>query len=260
MQLIDTHSHIFVQEFDVDREQAIARAAEVGVSKLLLPNIDSTSISRLLETSQAYPDVCYPLMGLHPTSVGKDFEKELEIIEDWFSRHKFYGIGEIGIDLYWDKTYIEQQIEAFTYQIRLAKKLKLPIVIHARNSFNEIFEVLDKETDESLTGIFHSFTGGENEYKRIMSYGGFLLGIGGVVTYKHGGVDKVIPLMSTSQIVLETDSPYLSPVPNRGKRNEPANLIYTAKRVADLLGVDIHDLATATSANAVKLFGLNPKE
>ena len=257
--LVDTHSHIFVQEFDLDREQTIARAAEVGVQKFILPNIDSSSIPRLLETSQAFPSVCFPLMGLHPTSVGKDFEKELEVVEDWLTQHKFYGIGEIGIDLYWDKTYVEQQKEAFAYQIRLAKKHNLPIVIHARNSFDEIFEVLDKENDSALRGVFHSFTGGEKEYKRIMSYGGFILGLGGVVTYKNGGVDKVVPLMDTSEIILETDSPYLSPVPNRGKRNEPANLIYTAKRVADLLNVDIQHLASATTANAIELFGITSK-
>lgn len=259
MLLIDTHSHIFAEEFDSDREAVIKRAAEVGVHYHILPNIDSSSTSRLLDTCSRFPQ-CFPLMGLHPTSVRNEFEREIYHVEEQLATNKFWGIGEIGIDLYWDKTYLTQQKEAFKHQLRLAKKFNLPVVIHSRNSFREIFEVVDQEIDSTLHGVFHSFTGTLDDYKHIDEYKTFLVGIGGIVTYKNGGVSGSVTRMNPQKIILETDSPYLSPVPVRGKRNESYNLIYIAEKVADLLETSVNQVAKQTTQNAVKLFKLQIDE
>lgn len=254
MILVDSHSHIYVAEFDHDRELVLNRSAEMGIKYHILPNVDSKTTDSLFKTVYQYPNTCFPLMGLHPTSVKTDFEKELEHVEDILSRNHVSGIGEIGIDLYWDKTFLAQQQIAFRHQLKLAKKFKLPVVIHSRNSFEEIFQIVDQENDSNLRGVFHSFTGSSEHYRHIISYGGFMLGIGGVVTYKNGGVDKLIPQMDISHILLETDSPWLSPTPKRGQRNESQNLIYTAQRVAELTGLTLEDVASHTTRNAESLF------
>jgi len=254
MIFVDSHSHIYVAEFDHDRKEVLERAEGVGVKYHILPNVDSTTTERLINTATTYPNKCFPLMGLHPTSVKINYEKEIEHVEAMLSKHKFYGIGEIGIDLYWDKTFFEQQQVAFRHQLKFAKKLNLPVVIHSRNSFDEILSIVDQENDSTLTGVFHSFTGNIDHYNHIISYGGFKIGLGGVVTYKNGGVDKLISQMDLSAIILETDSPWLSPAPKRGHRNESQNLIYTAQKVADLLNLPIEEVASATTKNALDLF------
>lgn len=255
MLLVDSHSHIFAEDFDHDREAVLDRAAQADVKYHVLPNIDSTSVQRLIETADRYPQ-CFPLMGLHPTSVNRDFSKELEAVSSYLNLRKFWGIGEIGIDLYWDKTFVEEQKVAFRHQLQLAKKLGLPVAIHARNSFQEIFSILDEEVDSLLSGVFHSFTGTLEDYLHIQDYKSFMVGIGGVVTFKNGQVDRVLPNMNIEKIVLETDSPYLSPAPVRGKRNESFNLTFIAQRVANILGMPVHEVASLTSANAKKLFNL----
>ncbi|HPW27236.1 MAG TPA: TatD family hydrolase [Tenuifilaceae bacterium] len=255
MLLVDSHSHIFAEDFDYDREVVLDRAAQAGVKYHVLPNIDSTSVPRLLETADRYSQ-CFPLMGLHPTSVNRNFSKELEVVGSYLSIRKFWGIGEIGIDLYWDKTFVEEQKVAFRHQVQLAKKLGLPVAIHARNSFQEIFSILDEEADSTLSGVFHSFTGTLEDYRHILDYQTFMVGIGGVVTFKNGGVDRVLPHINIEKIVLETDSPYLSPAPARGKRNESFNLTFIAQRVAGILEMPVHEVASLTSANAIELFNL----
>jgi TatD DNase family protein len=256
MVLVDTHTHIFSDDFNYDRHQAIERAKSIGVKHMVLPNIDSTSVEALINVSQQYENFCHPCMGLHPTSVKENFQDELMIVEEWLQRSNFVAVGEIGIDFYWDKTFINQQKEAFTYQLRLAKKHKLPVIIHSRNSFDEILEIVDQENDGNLRGIFHSFSGNLDHYNRIVGYGGFFIGIGGVVTYKHGGVDKVLKGMDLNHIVLETDSPYLSPAPHRGKRNESANLVHILNKVAEVFEVTPNEVASITTQNAYNIFSL----
>lgn len=254
MFFVDTHAHIFSKEFNHDRDNVIVRAKSQGVKYMVLPNIDSASIEPLLNVCSSYKGFCFPAMGLHPTSVKENFEKELHVVEKHLREKRFYAVGEIGIDLYWDKTFIEEQKSAFRQQLKLAKELKLPVIIHARNSFDEIFEIVEQENDQNLRGVFHSFTGTIDQYKTIVGFEGFLLGIGGVVTYKHAGVDKVVKEMDLNHILLETDSPYLSPVPHRGKRNESANLIHIAQRIAHLQDVSLKRVAEVTSDNALNLF------
>jgi TatD DNase family protein len=256
MIFVDSHSHIFDKDFDPDRAEVISRAAQAGVKYHILPNIDSTYTQKVLEVTKEFKNVCFPLMGLHPTSVEANFELELAHVDEMLVGNIFYGIGEIGIDLFWDKTYLAQQQIAFRYQLRLAKKHKLPVVIHSRNSFDEIFEIVDQENDSTLTGVFHSFSGTLEQYQHIIEYGGFKVGIGGIVTYKNGGIDMVVPQMELSNILLETDSPYLTPVPNRGKRNEGQNLIYIAQKIADLLHISLEEVAKVTTKNSLELFNI----
>jgi TatD DNase family protein len=251
--LIDTHSHIYSEDFLHDRDEALQRAYSSGVKKIIMPNIDSGSIKRMLDLSDAYPHLCYPLMGLHPTSVDEDYKEELQAIEYWLEKRKFYGIGEIGIDLYWDKKFIEEQKDAFRHQIRLAKENQLPVVIHVRDSFEETFEIVKEEQDGSLRGVFHCFSGGEVEAQNIVDLG-FLLGIGGVVTFKNSSLDKVIKSVDLNKLVLETDSPYLTPVPKRGKRNESAYLVYVAQKIAEIYNVPLANVAEITTTNARELF------
>ena len=257
MQLIDTHSHIYTKEFDNDRTEVIHRSREAGVSRIILPNIDVHSIAPLMDLANRYKGCCVPLMGLHPTSVKDDFRDQLAIIEEHLRKDRFWGVGDIGIDLYWDKTFINQQKDAFRYQVKLAKEMKLPIVIHTRNAFDEIFEVLDDENDDSLSGIFHSFSGNIDHYNHIVGYGGFFIGIGGVITYKNGGLDTLVREMNIEHIVLETDSPYLPPVPHRGKRNESSYIIHVAQKMAEVFNLPIHRVAAITTSNALTLFKLN---
>lgn len=252
--MIDTHSHIYLKDFDEDREQMMARAKDAGVEKIYLPNIDSSSIERLKNLAENDP-CCIPMMGLHPGSVKADFEKELSIVIEEFEKNpKFYkALGEIGIDLYWDKTFIEAQKYCFAKQIELAKKHNLPIVIHCRDAFNEVFEVLEDHADDQLFGIFHCFTGNENHAERAVELG-LKLGIGGVVTFKNGGLDKVVENLNLKDLVLETDAPYLSPSPYRGKRNEPSYLLNIAQKIADLHQIPLAELQKICTKNSLEIF------
>lgn len=253
--LIDTHSHIYSEDFSSDFDDVIQNAYKNNVKKIVLPNIDSGSAKHLIDLSNSYPHLCYPLMGLHPTSVDNDYKQELESVEYWLSKHKFYGIGEIGIDLYWSQTFLKQQEDAFRTQVQLAKSMKLPIVIHVRNSFDEVFKIVKEEQDGSLNGVFHCFTGAREEAEKIINLG-FFLGVGGVITFKNSNLDEVISHFSLSNIVLETDSPYLAPVPKRGRRNESSYLVYIAQKVADIFKVPVEEVARVTTGNARNLFGI----
>ncbi len=257
MQLIDTHTHLFLEQFDNDRDEVVERAIANGVEKLILPNIDSSTIADMLNLSKKYPENCFPLIGLHPTSVDENFEKELEIVEEYLAKEKFYGIGEIGIDLYWDKTFLQQQEQAIIHQIKLAKTHSLPIVIHVRNSFDEVLNIVDKYNDDNLTGIFHCFTGDYEQAKHIIEYGGFKLGIGGVLTFKNSNLGDVLTNVPLEHIVLETDSPYLAPTPYRGKRNESAYVVKVAEKLASIHNLSLKEIAEITSSNALEIFSLN---
>jgi TatD DNase family protein len=250
---IDTHAHIYSDEFKGDREDMLRRSEEAGVGKIYMPNIDHSSIDEMMEVELRNPNRYISMMGLHPCSVKNDFEKELYLVEEWLAKRKFAAVGEMGTDLYWDKTFWEQQKEAFKIQVGWAKKYKLPIVIHCRESMNETIEMLEPLLDGNLTGIFHCFSGTPEQAKKICDFG-FCLGLGGVTTFKNGGVDKVIPEISLDHIVLETDSPYLAPVPHRGKRNDPSYIPIIGQRVADLLKMSLGELKTITTRNALKLF------
>ncbi len=256
MEFIDTHAHLFWDKFDEDFNQMLNRAKEKGINKIVNPNVDSTTIDKLLEISNKYPEIIFPVMGLHPGSVKENFEKELEIVEKYLKSNKFYGVGEIGIDLYWEenKKFLAQQTEAFIHQIRLAKELKLPIVIHTRKSFNEVFNILDKENDDNLFGIFHCFSGNITQAKKIIEYGGFKLGLGGVFTYKNTKLPKVISKIDLEHIVLETDAPFLPPVPHRGERNESAFMFYVAEKLAEVKNITLEEVAQVTTNNAYKIF------
>ena len=251
--LVDTHAHIYLKEFSEDIEEVVGRAQEADVEKILLPNIDETSIDGMLELEQKFPGVCYPMMGLHPCSVKEDFEKQLLIVEDWLEKHSFIAVGEIGTDLYWDKTFWKQQQEAFRFQCELALKHNLPVVIHCRESIDETIELVQEFEERSLRGVFHCFTGTEDQGNKITSMG-FYLGIGGVATFKNGGLDKVIPFLDRGKLILETDSPYLSPAPERGKRNEPSKVQLVAEKVASCLDLSLNEVKSLTTRNANTLF------
>ncbi|WP_266206307.1 TatD family hydrolase [Pontibacter kalidii] len=255
MNLVDSHAHIYSEKFDADRAKAMERAQEQGVSKVYMPNIDHTSIDAMLEAEEKYKGACLPMMGLHPTSVDKDFERELYLVEEWLGKRPFAAVGECGIDLYWDKTFLPQQQEALKVQVELARKYKLPIVLHTRDSFNETYEIIAAAQDGSLKGIFHCFSGTVEEAEKVKELG-FLMGIGGVATFKNGGLDKVLPYVQLEDLVLETDCPYLAPTPHRGKRNEPVYLPLIAQRVAELMQRPVEEVAEKTTANALNLFKL----
>ena len=251
---VDTHSHIYSEEFSTDRNDVIDRAMKAGINKIILPNIDSSTIKSMLDLSDSNPLLIIPLIGLHPTQVKEDFRKELQIIEYWFEKRKFSGIGEIGIDLYWDKTFINEQIETFKIQIGWAKKWKIPIVIHVRDSFDEVFEVLEKEKDDSLKGVFHSFTGNADQASMVIDLG-FKIGIGGIVTFKNSGLDQIVQQIGLQHILLETDSPFLAPVPHRGRRNESAYITDVAAKIAFLHETTVEEVGRITTQNAQQLFG-----
>jgi TatD DNase family protein len=253
--LIDTHSHIYSGEYNGEIDEVINRALEQGVDKILLPNIDSSSIKMMLDLVDKYPGVCFPLMGIHPTSVKDDFREELELVEFWLSKRTFYGIGEIGIDLYWDKTFREEQEYVFCHQLRLAEKYNLPVSIHIRESFDVVMENLKKEYFTGIRGVFHCFSGNASQAKEVIEMG-FKIGIGGTVTFKNSGVEKVVAEIDTEDILLETDSPYLAPVPHRGKRNESANLVLIARKVAEIKDISLEEVARITSATATSLFNI----
>ena len=257
MNFIDTHTHLFASEFDNDIDIVIENAIDNGISKMLLPNIDSATTTKMLQLCDRYPKNCYPMIGLHPCSVKKDnIEKEISHVEEILNKNKFIAIGEIGLDLYWDKSTLDLQKIAFESQIKLAKKHQLPIVIHVRDSFNEAIEIVERLNDDNLSGVFHCFTGNLEEAERIINLENFYLGIGGVVTFKNGGINKIINQVSLDSIILETDSPYLSPTPFRGTRNESKYLLNIAAKMADLYNLDIEEIAKKTTENAIDLFQL----
>lgn len=253
MKFIDTHAHIYANQFKADLDDALDRATSAGIDRIYMPNIDSKSIGPMLALEERDPERYIPTMGIHPCYIKEGFEKELQIAEEWLRKRKFAAVGEIGIDLHWDKTTLDIQIEAFKIQIGWAKELELPIIIHARESLEEIFEVIDQEIDDRLMGVFHCFSGNADQAKRVLEYG-FYLGIGGVSTFKNGGLDKVLPETGLEKLVLETDCPYLAPVPHRGKRNEPSYVPLIADRVSDLTEQPIEVVAEVTTQNALKLF------
>ena len=253
---IDTHTHLYSDAFGEDRDAMILRAMDAGVGKMLLPNIDADSIPGMLDLEKKYPGHCYPMMGLHPTSVKEDWEAQLAAMKKQLSERQFIAVGEIGIDLYWDTQFKTQQVAAFIEQISWAKELNLPIVIHARNSFPEIFEVLDQHNDDRLRGIFHCFTGTFEDAQKIRSYGGFLFGIGGVLTFKKSGLDEVVRQLDLQELVLETDSPYLAPAPHRGKRNESAYIPLIADKLSDIFEMPVNRIAEITTQNAQSMFKL----
>jgi TatD DNase family protein len=252
--MIDTHTHLFSTEFDADRDLIIQNALDAGVSKMLLPNVDLDSIARMHELTEKFPENCYPMMGLHPCSVTEKWEEELAVIKSWLDKKNYCAVGEIGIDLYWEKSTLEFQKKAFRQQIKWAKEKNLPIVIHVREAFEETFQIVDELNDKNLTGVFHCFTGNLEQANHILNYGGFKLGIGGVVTFKNGGLDKVLPHIDLEHLVLETDSPYLAPVPHRGKRNESSYLKIIAEKLAELKGVSFETVDSITTENAIALF------
>ena len=253
MILTDTHTHLYSKEFDKDRKEAIQKAIGLKVSRFFIPAIDSSHTQSMYELEKEFPDNIFLMMGLHPTSVKENFEEELAHVEEQFAQRKFYGVGETGIDLFWDKSFLKQQQHAFKWQIQLAKKYKLPVVIHCRDAFEEIFEVLDTEKGSDLFGIFHCFTGNREQAERALSYN-MKLGIGGVVTFKNGGIDKFLGEIPLEHIVLETDSPYLAPVPYRGKRNESSYIEIIAKKMAEIYEVDINEVAAVTTQNSRDIF------
>lgn len=257
MEFIDTHAHLYAKEFDADREKIIQNAIEQHISKVVLPAIDSQSHHELIELAETKADFFVPLMGLHPTSVNKNYKKELAIAEKYLSdKTIFKGVGEIGIDLYWDKNYFGQQKDAFKIQVNWAKQLKLPIVIHTRNSFQETFKLLEPLQDGTLCGIFHCFSGNTKEAQLITKLG-FYLGIGGVLTFKNTDLRETLKNIALKHLVLETDSPYLAPVPYRGKRNESAYLIEVAKQLAQVYDLELCEIAEITSTVAKKIFNTN---
>ena len=255
MILIDTHTHLYLEEFDEDRKQVVENSIDDNIRYMLLPNIDSSYIKPMMNLCEMFPDNCFPMMGLHPTYVKENYKEELAVVDEWLEKGKFYGIGETGIDLYWDKTFFEEQKIAFSHQIELAKKYKLPIVIHSRDSFDEIYPILEDLNSPDLTGVFHCFTGSLDQAEKIIALG-LKLGIGGVLTFKNSGLDIVVSQINLDHLVLETDSPYLTPVPFRGKRNQSSYINYIAEKLALINNVSKEDVAEITSQNAIQLFNL----
>ncbi|MDC0584149.1 TatD family hydrolase [Bacteroidales bacterium] len=258
MYLIDTHNHLFLEQFDEDRTQVLAEAIEAGVEKIILPNVDLTTLNQLIETWRLNSKMLFVAAGLHPTSVKEGFTNEIDEIFSVVDSQNIplKAIGEIGIDLYWDKTFLKLQIEAFRYQMEIARERKLPIIIHARDSFSEIFSVLDNFDLNGIKGVFHSFTGGKHEAAQILDYGCFKVGIGGIVTFKNSGLDKTVSNIDPKHIVLETDSPYLAPTPYRGKRNEPKYTLNVAQKLSEIWAMPLEEVARITSENAEKLFDI----
>jgi len=255
MNIIDTHTHLYLKQFKEDIDDVIARAKEIGVQKFIFPAIDSSHFDSMHNLKNKYPDEIYLMSGLHPTDVKENYKDELDFVVNTLKTNNYVAIGEIGIDLYWDKSFLKQQQDAFKFQIRLAIKHDLPIVIHCREAFNEIFEILDIENCDDLRGVFHCFTGSLEQAQRAVDLG-FVLGIGGVVTFKNGGIDKFLNKIELKNIVLETDSPYLAPVPFRGKRNESSYIIYVIEKLSEIYGISKEKIAEITSKNAEKVFRL----
>lgn len=254
MQLIDTHCHLYGKDFKNDIEQVIERAQAAGVSKFYLPGIDSEVIDSMLELEAKYPDTCIAMMGLHPCSVKEDYKEELAVVKQWLDKRPFVAVGEIGLDFYWDKTFTQQQYEAFEMQMEWALEKQLPIVIHTRNAMQETINTVKPFAQKGLKGIFHCFSGSYESATQIINMG-FLLGIGGVLTYKNGGLPAALEKIGLEHMVLETDAPYLTPVPFRGKRNESSYLTYIVEKLAEVKNVPVEEAARITTENALKIFG-----
>ena len=256
--LIDTHSHLFLEEFSEDLPQVMERARKAGVSHIFMPNIDSMTIEPMLSVCADYPDLCYPMIGLHPTSVNETYERELAIVRERLSApNNFVAIGEIGLDLYWDKTFLNEQLFVLEKQIEWALEYNFPIVIHSREAFDYIYKVMKTYKNTPLTGIFHSFTGTPDEAAKLLEFEGFMLGINGVVTFKKSTLPDTLRTVPLERIVLETDSPYLSPEPNRGKRNDSTNLKYIAQKLAELKNTTLEEIAALSMANAKRFFNIS---
>ena len=251
----DTHTHLYADEFDIDRTETIEKAIENGVTKFFVPSIDSNFTDKMYALERDFPKNIFLMIGLHPCYVKENFEEELAHVERELSQHKFYAIGEIGIDLYWDKSTLELQKKAFRHQIRLAKKYKLPINIHCRDAFDEIFDVLESEKSADLFGIFHCFSGTLEQAKQAILYN-MKLGIGGVVTFKNGKINQFLNQIDLQHIVLETDAPYLAPVPYRGKRNQSIYTILVAQKLSEIYGLPLETIAQITTENASNIFGI----
>jgi TatD DNase family protein len=251
--LIDTHAHLYVKQFNEDRDEMIRRAVEEDVQVFYLPNIDSKSIASMLALEEKYPDRCIAMMGLHPCSVGENYKEELALVREWLDKRPFAAVGEIGIDLYWDKTYVKQQQEAFLMQVEWAKELGYSIVIHSRESIDMVIDLLREVQDDRLRGVFHCFTGTVEQAEAIQDLG-FYMGIGGVLTFKKAGLDETVKSIPLESLVLETDAPYLAPSPYRGKRNESAYVRIIAEKLAEAKAVDLEKVAAVTTENAKKLF------
>ena len=254
MQLIDTHCHLYLEAFKADIEPVMARAAADGVERFYLPAIDSSELDNLLNLEKFWPGKCYAMMGLHPCSVKENHSEELKLVESWLAKRAFVAVGEIGLDYYWDKTFVKEQQEAFHQQIEWAQAYNIPIVIHSRNSVDDCIRIVQEHQNGSLKGIFHCFSDGIEAAEKIMALG-FYMGIGGVVTYKNAGLAEVVKNIPLEHLVLETDAPYLTPVPFRGKRNESSYLKYIAEKIADIKNISLEEMAAVTTANAEKIFG-----
>ncbi|MBP6455357.1 MAG: TatD family hydrolase [Chitinophagaceae bacterium] len=252
---IDTHSHMYAEEFDLDRNEIIKKAIEVGVKKIVLPNCNSETVGVMLALEKQFPENCFSMMGLHPCYVKENVEEELALVEKLLNEKKFIAVGEIGLDFYWDTSFKEEQINAFQFQIDLAKKHKLPIAIHTRNAMAETIELIEKNKDENLRGVFHCFSGTLEDAKKIISLG-FYLGIGGVITYKNSGLQEILKEIDLQHILLETDAPYLSPVPFRGKRNESAYIPFIAEKLSEIKDCSLNTIKEQTTENAISLFGI----
>lgn len=255
MIITDTHAHLYSEQFEVDRTEMMQRAFDSGVSRFFVPGIDSTYMDAMLDLEEKYPKNIFLMMGLHPTHVKENFEEELAFIKQMLEKRTFYGVGEIGIDLYWDTSFLRQQQDAFKVQIELAKERNLPVIIHCRDAFDEIFEVLDELNDDNLLGIFHCFTGTLEQAQKAISYH-MKLGIGGVVTFKNGKIDQFLNEIPIDQIVLETDAPYLSPTPFRGKRNEPGYIVKIVEKLAEIYDLTPMEIAAITTENSKEIFGI----
>ena len=253
MFLVDTHTHLYDPAFDVDREATVQRALEAGVGMMLMPNVDASTVAPMLELHEQYPDCTRVMMGLQPEEVKEDYKQVLDLMEKELERGIYVGVGEVGLDFYWDSTFEKEQLDAFETQLDWAKQLGLPLSIHCRNAFDKMVRILEHKQDGGLRGIMHCFTGTEEEAKVYLELG-FHLGLGGVTTYKNCGVKDYLPNLPLDRIVLETDAPYLAPVPCRGKRNEPAFLVHTAQKIADILQIPVEELTATTTANARSLF------
>ncbi|HVN56856.1 MAG TPA: TatD family hydrolase [Bacteroidales bacterium] len=253
MQLTDTHTHLYLPEFDSDRDEIVRNAVNSGVTTLLMPNIDLTSVEPMMSAVKRYQGICYPMIGLHPTSVKDDYLTQLGELEKYFEKYPFTGVGEIGIDLYWDTTRTAEQKDAFSIQLELSLERKLPVAIHSRNAFAEIFDVLGGFEGRGIRGVFHAFTGDFETACKALDLG-FRLGIGGIVTFKNSGLDEVVKKVGLKHLVLETDSPYLAPTPHRGKRNESSYICIINRKLADIFNTDPVEVADITTANAAELF------
>jgi len=254
--MIDTHSHIYSEDFDADRAEIVQRAKEAGVQHIILPNCDSATLAPMLALEAEYPSYCHAAIGLHPTSVKEDYQNELALVKSELERRSFIAVGEIGIDLYWDKTFLSEQTKAFQQQLDWALEYKLPVIIHVRDSFSETMNALAPYKNKGLTGVFHSFTGTIEEAQEIIDFGGFKLGINGIVTFKNSGLAAVVEQIALKHILLETDSPYLTPAPHRGKRNESAYVSLVCKKLAEVYNCSAEQIDTQTTQNALALFGI----